>query len=53
MEPGKIDIDIIDLIHRGRDGYIGFARKSNNPVIKNGNPKYFENLFSILVDELK
>jgi hypothetical protein len=53
MEPGKIDTDIFELIHRGIDGYIGFSRKSNNPVIENGNPKYFENLGSIRADELK
>lgn len=48
---GNIDIDMISTIHCGNDGYIGFVRKSNNPI--NGEKKHFENLFSIHSDELK
>jgi hypothetical protein len=47
-------IDIILLIHRGLDGYIGFTRTPSQPKIgRDGKPTNFESLFSIRVDELR
>ena len=51
-----LDADILDLIHRDKQGYIGFVRKPdpNNPRLdKNGKPYTFENLFSIKAEDLK
>ena len=50
----NIDVDMIGLIHRHNDGYIGFVRKVNRPLLgKDGKPKKFEPLFSVKLDELK
>jgi hypothetical protein len=49
-----IDIETIELIHANNNGYVGFARKLNNPkTSKNGQKRYFENLFSIRISDLK
>jgi hypothetical protein len=56
LKTGKkmIDIDTIELIHANQNGYIGFARKLNNPKIgKDEKKRYFENLFSIRISDLK
>ena len=51
-----MDIDILDvlsLIHRGKDSYIGFVRKPNATKFdKKGNPYNFENLGSISINSL-
>lgn len=51
-----LDLDSILAIHRDGRGYICFGRKpdpTNPPLDKFGNPKVWENLFSIQVNELR
>jgi hypothetical protein len=51
----NIDTNIIKAIHRGPDGYVGFCRKTqkSNRIFKNGKPVFFENLFSIPIEEIE
>jgi hypothetical protein len=54
IKVNNIDVDMISVIHRHDDGYIGFVRKVNRPLFgKDGKPKKFETLFSVKIDELK
>ena len=55
-ETPALDVAPILALHIEPDGYVGFARypdPENPPLDKDGNPKTFENLFSIRADKLR
>ena len=53
-ELNKPDFSVIELIHRGKDAYVGFVRKPNRQKYnKHGNLRNFENLASIPISNLE